>query len=106
MSYRTRRRIPYVHALSSGLGATAEAPTPWYGELLSKIADPLSGALSQRIAYGKQTPYYGYGSTPPPTYYSGGGPGDFSSFGGFGGISPTMLLLGGAALVAMMMLRK
>jgi len=110
VSYRTRRRLPYVHALS-GLGVTrgtvgAEAPSysgPWYGEILSKIADPLSGALAQRIAYGKTDPYYtSYGST--PAYY--GGAAGYSSFGGFGGISPTMLLIGGAALVAMMMLRK
>lgn len=107
MSYRARRRVPYVHALAGGLGRATitEVPPsysgPWYGEILSKIADPLSGALAQRIAFGKQDPLYsgyGYGST-----YGAGG---YSSFGGFGGISPTMLLLGGAALLAVMMLRK
>jgi len=109
VSYRGRARIPYVHAIS-GLGLTrgtvgGEAPSsPWYGELLTKIADPLSDALAQRIAYGKTDPYYSsYGSS--QQYYPAAGAGGYG-YSAFGGISPTMLLIGGAALVAMMMLRK
>ena len=105
MSYRvlTGPAIPFVHALPSGLGADPETAYsgPWWGQAIQKFIDPLGGAVAQRVAYGKTDPYYspyGYGST-PPLYYGQGSP-----LGSFGGISPTMLLVGGAALLAVMML--
>lgn len=80
----------------SGLGVEPpERVDPWYAQLLSKIADPLSGALATRVAHGKTEPgsqFYPAAPAPPAQ----------ASL--VGGISPTMLLLGGAALLAVMML--
>lgn len=106
MSYRvlTGRAIPFVHALPSGLGAEPEAPAPGsWREVIFRLSEPFAQAASQRIAYGRTDPYYSsYGAA--PQYYPGQP--SPSSFSGIGGISPSMLLLGGAAVLAMMMLRK
>lgn len=83
---------------SYGLGVEPPEPRtdPWYVPLLTQIADPLSGALAQRIAYGRTEPTTGfYPAAPAPAQTSA-----------LGGISSTTLLLGAAALFAVMMLRK
>ena len=100
MSYRvlTGPAIPFVHALPGGLGAEPEAPGTWK-DIIFQLSQPFAQAASQRIAYGQTQPYYG--STlfsPMQSPYS------YSPLGSFGGISPTMLLVGGAALLAVMML--
>jgi hypothetical protein len=105
VSYRvlTGPAIPFVHALPSGLGAEPEAPSTWK-EIIFRLSQPFAQAGSQRIAYGRTDPYYSpYGGGGSQMYY-GAGAGAYGS--PLSGISPTMLLLGGAALVAMMMLRK
>jgi len=106
VSYRvlTGPAIPFVHALPGGLGAEPEAPAPGsWKEIIFKLSEPFAQAGAQRLAYGKTDPYYSPYGPSSPQFYGQGSP--YSSM-GFGGISPTMLLLGGAALVAMMMLRK
>jgi hypothetical protein len=107
MSYRvlTGPAIPYVHALPSGLGfdgsvGETSSGSTWK-DIILRLSEPFAQAGAQRLAYGKTDPYYsayGYGSS--PMYY--GAQGAFGS--GFGGLSPTTLLLGGAALLAVMML--
>lgn len=103
MSYRvlTGPAIPFVHALPSGLGVEPATPSsaPWWGQIIQSVAEPFAQAGAQRLAYGKTDPYYSpYGTS--PMYYGQGGSSSF----GVGGISPTMLLVGGAALLAVMML--
>lgn len=105
MSYRvlTGPAIPFVHALPSGLGLVAEPEAPAPGswkELVFRLSEPFAQAGAQRLAYGKTDPS---GSPFSPPRGSAFG---YDSMSPFGGLSPTMLLLGGVALVAMMMLRK
>jgi hypothetical protein len=104
VSYRvlTGPAIPFVHALPSGLGFDGDAGTASSGstwkDIIARLAEPFAQAGAQRLAYGKTDPYYSaYGAS--PMYYGQ------SAYGSsFGGISPTMLLVGGAALLAVMML--
>lgn len=110
MSYRVVTSpggIPYVHALSGGLGQTpstvAIAPSslPWWQQIAIPVAQSVGSAVSSRIAYGKQ-PYGAYPSgfavSTPYGAYGGGSYGSFQP--------STLLLIGGAALLAMMLMRR
>lgn len=107
MSYRvlTDASIPYVHALPGGLGADPEVPAPGsWRDVIFRLSEPFARAASQRLAYGKTDPYYSpYGGGGGSPMFYGAGSGYQSSI---GGISPSMLLIAGAALLAVMMLRK
>lgn len=109
MSYRVvagERAIPYVHALS-GLGdgpstvAIAPSSLPWWQQIAIPVGQSVGSAVSQRIAYGQQQ----YGAYPSGFQFST----PYGAYGGgsFGSFQPsTLLLIGGATLLAMMMLRK
>ena len=114
MSYQLPRaggKIPYVTAVENrdGLGQSQPAPLVATSEkdpvgfrLAETLGRPILAALSSRIAYG-QTPgaaYYpsGFGVQTPTGFYGGGA---------FGGFDPrTILLIGGAGLLALMLMRR
>lgn len=107
MSYRvvTGGRIPYVHSLA-GLGQgpstvqISPSALPWWQQIAIPVGQSVGTAVSQRIAYGKNQ-YGGY-----PSGFTLGTPYGMYGGGAFGSFQPsTLLLIGGAALVAMMMLR-
>lgn len=108
MSYRvlTSSSIPYVHALS-GLGQgpstvqISQSDLPWWQQIAIPVGQSVGTAVSQRIAYGQQ-PYGGY-----PSGFMFQGPAGAYGGGAYGSFQPsTLLLVGGAALLALMMLRK
>lgn len=111
MSYRvlTEARLPYVHSVG-GLGANDLVATsssdPWGVRIAEAFGTPIIGALSQRIAYGKP-PEYAYPTGNSSLYYQPGGA-STPYFGyGTGGFDPrTLMLIGGAGLLAMMLLRR
>jgi hypothetical protein len=108
MSYRvlTDASIPYVHSLS-GLGQSpstvqiSPSELPWWQQIAIPVGQSVGSAVSQRIAYGQQ-PYGAYPSgfmyQTPYGQYGGGAYGSFQP--------SSLLLIGGAALLALMMLRK
>lgn len=96
---------------SAGLGQAQPPPSTyvipsqynWWQQILIPLGQSVGGAVSSRIAYGRQpAPYttpYGYGSGSPGTGlpYAGGG---------IGGFDPKILLLFGGAFALLMMLRR
>lgn len=69
------------------------ATDPLWARLVAAFGTPFAQAVSSRIAYGR-------GAT-PPVYYPP------ATFGGFGGISPTVIALGvGAVLLLVFMPRR
>jgi len=73
---------------------------PLWARFVAAFSTPVVSAVSSRIAYGQTYAPY------PGTFYGGTQtPGGTYGAGGF--ISPqTLLLLGGAAILAMMLMRK
>jgi hypothetical protein len=99
-------RIPSVHSLA-GLGdgpstvSIAPSSLPWWQQIAIPVGQSVGSAAAQRLAYGQQ-PYGAYPSGfQLSTPYGAYGGGTFGSF-----QPSTLLLIGGAALLAMMMLRK
>lgn len=106
------RTVPFVPFAgpSAGLGAEtiqiAPSTLPFWQQILIPVGQQIGGAVSSRIAYGRQpapytTPYGGgYGSS----FYVDPGTGQPWAGGAFGGFDPKILLLlgGGLALVMLM----
>ncbi|MGH7259948.1 MAG: hypothetical protein ACREI9_04620 [Nitrospiraceae bacterium] len=93
--------IPYAYG---GLGQEVTplpASAPWWGQLIQSVGVPLAQGTASRIAYGRQpSGIYpsGFQFTSPYGTYGGGA---------FGSFQPsTLLLLGGAALLVLMMAKK
>jgi len=90
--------------LSQGTAVPSPAPAtattdPLWARMVSAFATPFTQAISSRIAYGKTYPTYGGGAfqyTTPGSYYQGSGY-----------INPsTIALLGGGALLVLLLMRK
>jgi len=96
--------LPFSYA---GLGqdpvpvASLPSSAPWWGTLIQNVGVPLAQGTASRIAYGRQpTGIYpsGFQFTSPYGTYGGGA---------FGSFQPsTLLLLGGAALLMFLMMKK
>lgn len=84
------------------------SPYQWWQQILIPFGQSIGGAVSSRIAYGKQpapytTPYGGgYGSQ----FYFDPGTGQPYAGGGLGGFDPKILLLFGGGIALLMMLRR
>lgn len=103
MSYRVLTSpagLPFVPALGEGLGqepsGTLPESAPWWGHLIQSVGLPLAEGTAARIA----------GSGAYPSRFTIDTPRGQYSGGAYGGFDPTTLvLIGGAALLAMMLMK-
>lgn len=89
---------PQLPPAPPAVGTTTSDPL--WARIFAPLAAPFAQATASRIAYG-QTPNYfpsGFGFQSPTGFYGGGA---------YGGFNPSsLLLLGGAGLVVMMLMRR